>query len=153
MSAQPGRAVLIPSRDHGWPRSCECTFGRCRSRWPTAGVHAAHVGSDALYYACKSTGRPTSEMTLIDDIPLEAGQTSTGCTSFFLDAGYEALFPFGYGLGYTTFEYGIPVLSATEMTADGSIDISCTVTNTGNGQAAMLCSCTCATRWHLWPAL
>ncbi len=47
MSAQPGRAVLIPSRDHGWPRSCECTFGRCRSRWPTAGVHAAHVGSDA----------------------------------------------------------------------------------------------------------
>ncbi len=88
-------------------------------------------GQMPLYYACKSTGRPTSEMTLIDDIPLEAGQTSTGCTSFFLDAGYEALFPFGYGLGYTTFEYGAPVLSATEMTADGSIDISCTVTNTG----------------------
>lgn len=88
-------------------------------------------GQMPLYYACKNTGRPTSEMTLIDDIPLEAGQTSTGCTSFFLDAGYEPLFPFGYGLGYTTFEYGVPVLSATEMAADGSIDISCTVTNTG----------------------
>ena len=35
-----------------------------------------------LYYSHKNTGRPAEGITLIDDIPLEAGQTSTGCTSF-----------------------------------------------------------------------
>lgn len=90
------------------------------------------VGQVPLYYAHKNTGRPTFEMTLIDDIPLEAGQTSTGCTSYWLDAGLDPLFPFGYGLSYTTFDYAAPVLSATEMAADGSITVSCDITNTGS---------------------
>ncbi|MDO4319128.1 MAG: beta-glucosidase BglX [Bacteroidales bacterium] len=90
------------------------------------------VGQVPMYYAHKNTGRPTFEMTLIDDIPLEAGQTSTGCTSYWLDAGLDPLFPFGYGLSYTTFEYGVPELSATEIGTDGSLTVSCTVTNTGS---------------------
>lgn len=90
------------------------------------------VGQVPMYYAHKNTGRPTTSMTLIDDIPLEAGQTSTGCTTFWLDAGLDPLFPFGYGLSYTTFEYGEPELSATEIAPDGSLTVSCTVTNTGS---------------------
>lgn len=89
------------------------------------------VGQEPLYYNHKNTGRPASNIVLIDDIPLEAGQTSTGCTSFFLDAGDGPLFPFGYGLSYTAFEYGTPTLSATEMPADGEITVSCNVTNVG----------------------
>lgn len=88
-------------------------------------------GQLPLYYSHKNTGRPAEGITLIDDIPLEAGQTSTGCTSFFLDAGDGPLYPFGYGLSYTTFTYGQPVLSASEMSADGYITVSCQVTNTG----------------------
>ena len=94
------------------------------------------TGQLPLYYAHKNTGRPASGITLIDDIELEAGQTSTGCTSYFLDAGDGPLYPFGYGLSYTTFEYGTPTVSATEMTPDGTITATCRVTNTGSREGA-----------------
>ena len=85
-----------------------------------------------LYYSHKNTGRPADGITLIDDIPLEAGQTSTGCTSFYLDAGDGALYPFGYGLSYTDFSYGPVVLSSDRMATDGSITATCEIENTGS---------------------
>ncbi len=90
------------------------------------------VGQVPMYYSVKNTGRPTYSMTLIDDIPLEAGQTSTGCTTYWLDAGLAPLYPFGYGLSYTTFEYSEPALASSEIAADGTLTVSCTVTNTGD---------------------
>ena len=93
-------------------------------------------GQMPLYYARKNTGRPAAGITLIDDIELEAGQTSTGCTSYYLDAGDGWTFPFGYGLSYTTFDYGTPVLSAGEMTPDGEITVTCRVTNSGAREGA-----------------
>lgn len=95
------------------------------------------VGQVPIYYAHKNTGRPTEgDVMLMDQIPLEAGQTSTGCTSFWLDAGLAPLYPFGYGLSYTTFEYGKPELSATSMDGNGEITVSCRVTNTGKTRGA-----------------
>ncbi|MCD7972216.1 MAG: glycoside hydrolase family 3 C-terminal domain-containing protein [Candidatus Azobacteroides sp.] len=94
------------------------------------------AGQIPIYYNHKSTGRPASDITLIDDIEIGAEQTSIGFTSYHLDAGDSPLYPFGYGLSYTTFEYSSIRLDKNELTKDSPIMASVTVKNTGNYKAA-----------------
>lgn len=82
------------------------------------------VGQLPLYYNHLNTGRP-----------LEKGKWFTKFRSNYLDVDNEPLFPFGYGLSYTTFGYGPLSLSSNSMTAEGTIRASVTVTNTGNCDA------------------
>lgn len=95
------------------------------------------VGQSPVYYNQKNTGRPTQgNEIMIDDIELEAGQTSLGCTSYYLDAGDKPLYPFGYGLSYTTFEYSDLKLSANEIGTNENLKVTCTLENTGKYDAA-----------------
>ncbi len=92
------------------------------------------VGQIPLYYSHRNTGRPANEhnWTPIDKIPVEAVQHSLGNTSHYLDAGFNPLFPFGFGLSYTTFEYSDLVLSSPEISTNGSLTVSANIKNTGS---------------------
>ena len=79
-----------------------------------------NVGQIPVYYNHKSTGRP-----------LEKGKWFQKYRSNYLDVVNEPLYPFGYGLSYTSFAYSDIKLSAPELTDKGEITAEVTVTNTG----------------------
>lgn len=78
------------------------------------------VGQLPLYYNHKNTGRPHGEY--------DAYKKFVSC---YIDEVNGPLYPFGYGLSYTSFSYSQPRLSVSEMPASGSVDVSLTVSNTG----------------------
>ena len=83
------------------------------------------VGQEPLHYNVFNTGRPI--------LPEDEGFVKF--KSNYLDVRNDALFPFGYGLSYTTFDYSDLTLSAAEMSVNGAIEASVTITNTGNYDA------------------
>ena len=96
-------------------------------------------GQIPFYYNYKMPSRMMDKSPkLINDIPVRAYQFSIGETSYWLEYGNKPLYPFGYGLTYTTFEYGSVQLSDTILSLSGapkSIIASCEITNTGHCDA------------------
>lgn len=79
-----------------------------------------NVGQVPIHYNAFNTGRPLT------------GGWFTKFQTGYLDSPNTPLYPFGYGLSYTTFEYSNFRLSADSMTENGAITASVTVKNTGN---------------------
>ena len=120
----------------GGPAIADLIKGKAAPSGKSPMTFLRDAGQAPFYYNHNNTGRPNNGTeTLLDDIPVEAGQTSLGCTSFYLDTGYGPLFPFGYGLTYTTFEYGNPVLEKNELGASDVIKVSVDLKNTGKRTA------------------
>jgi beta-glucosidase len=75
------------------------------------------VGQEPLYYNQKNTGRPSNDQHVT--------------YSHFTDVKKDALYPFGFGLSYTQFEYGAIQLSGNVINADQNIEASITIKNSG----------------------
>lgn len=117
----------------GGPAIADMLFGKTNPSGKLPVTFPKYVGQIPLYYNHNMTGRPASKTeTLLNDIPLEARQSSLGCTSYYLDAGFDPLFPFGFGLSYSSFDYSNLQLSAAEIPADGILKAKVSVQNTSN---------------------
>jgi beta-glucosidase len=76
-----------------------------------------NVGQIPLYYNHKNTGRP--------------GNAGNKFTSKYLDSSSDPLYPFGYGLSYTSFSYSDIKLSKTQLKGNEKLTANVTLTNTG----------------------
>jgi beta-glucosidase len=84
-----------------------------------------HVGQLPMYYSHKNTGRPLAE-----------GQWFQKFRSNYLDVSNNPVYPFGYGLSYTTFTYDKLSVDKKEISDGGSVTVAVTVTNTGSREGA-----------------
>ena len=109
-----------------------------------AGSEAGDAISDVLFGDVAPSGRLTVTMPqAIGQVPLYYNHLNTGrpvpegidnyrkYQSNYLELRNDPLYPFGYGLTYTTFDYSDVALSSNAMSTDGSVEASVMVTNTG----------------------
>ena len=88
--------------------------GKLTTTWPQ------NVGQVPLYYNHKNTGRPLS------------GPWFQKFQSNYLDVSNDPVYPFGYGLSYTSFSYSDIKLSSSSLKGNQTLTASVTVSNTGN---------------------
>jgi len=88
--------------------------GKLSATWPQ------NVGQVPLFYNHKNTGRP-----------LPAGQWFQKFRSNYLDVSNDPLYPFGFGLSYTTFTYGNLKLSSQSLKGNQTLTASIDITNNG----------------------
>lgn len=98
------------------PAIADVLFGDCNPSGRLTFTFPRNVGQIPIYYYRKNTGRPP------------AGRY----TSFYLDSSVDPLYPFGYGLSYTRFDYADLQLSAGRIGPGDVLEASVNVTNAGD---------------------
>lgn len=102
------------------PAIADVLFGDVNPSGKLTTTFPQNVGQIPLYYNHKNTGRP-----------LASGKWFQKFRSNYLDVTNEPLYPFGYGLSYTTFSYSDITLNSPSIGPSGSLTATVTVTNTG----------------------
>ncbi|MBL0744275.1 beta-glucosidase BglX [Chryseolinea lacunae] len=104
------------------------------------GTQAGHAIADVLFGDYNPAGKlPVTFPRSVGQIPIFYSMKNTGrpmdpdnkYTSKYLDEKNTPLFPFGFGLSYTTFDYGNVALSKHDITMQDNITVTCKVKNTG----------------------
>ncbi len=110
-----------------------------------AGSEAGYAIADVLYGNENPSGKLTTTFPRsVGQVPIYYNQKNTGrplmnkegkfekFRSNYIDERNEPLYPFGYGLSYTTFEYSNLKISSDMMNFDGKLKVTVDVANTGN---------------------
>ncbi len=113
--------VWFPGSEAGLAIS-DVLFGDVNPSGKLTATFPRNVGQIPIYYNHKNTGRPLNN----DEGNFEKFRSN------YLDVRNEPLFPFGYGLSYTQFEYSNLKLSANQMAMTGDIEVTVNVKNSGN---------------------
>lgn len=95
-------------------------FGNINPSGKLSTTFPQNVGQIPLFYNHKNTGRP-----------LEEGKWFSKFRANYLDVSNDPVYPFGYGLSYTSFAYSDIKLSSTSLKGKQTLTASVTVTNTG----------------------
>ena len=116
----------------GGPAIADILFGKTNPSGKTPVTFTKLLGQIPMYHAHNNTGRPSNaRQKPLDSIPVE--QTSIGgAASSYLDVANIPLYPFGYGLSYTTFEYKNISISKETFSENETIKVSFDLMNTGN---------------------
>ena len=101
---------------------CDVVFGDKNPCGKLTTSFPQHVGQIPLYYNHFNTGRPVAD----------GADRFFSFQSNYLDVRNDPLYPFGYGLSYTTYQYGELKLDSKTMSPHGQITVTIPVTNTGN---------------------
>ncbi len=96
-------------------------FGNVNPSGKLTATFPQNVGQVPLYYNHKNTGRPLGE-----------GEWFQKFRSNYLDVSNDPLYPFGFGLSYTSFTYEKPVLDKSQIRKTDQIKVNVKVTNSGN---------------------
>lgn len=100
--------------------AADVLFGDVNPSGKLPSTFPRHVGQIPIYYNHKNTGRPLPE-----------GGWFQKFRSNYLDVPNDPLYPFGFGLSYTNFDYTSPLVSNPTPRGETSITVSTKVTNTG----------------------
>lgn len=116
--------VWFPGSEAGYAIS-DVVFGKVNPSGKLPMTFPRNVGQIPLFYNHKNTGRPENATDKYDKF-----------RSVYMDSPNSALFPFGYGLSYTTFAYSNITLSAIQLEGIKTLKASTTITNTGKFDGA-----------------
>ena len=109
------------------------------------GVEMGHAVADVLFGDYSPSGKlPVTFPRAVGQVPIYYNHKNTGrppdpadrYTSKYIDVPWTPLYPFGYGLSYTTFSYGEPRLTRTSILAGDTLAVEIAVTNTGRRAGA-----------------
>ena len=102
-------------------------FGKVNPSGKLTATFPQNIGQVPIYYNHKNTGRP-----------IDASKVSwfTKFLSNYMDVSNDPLYPFGYGLSYTTFKYSDLKLDKQKVSTNSTLNISVTLSNTGKYDGA-----------------
>ena len=94
-------------------------FGNYNPSGKITATFPKSVGQIPIYYNHKNTGRPYD------------GKGPGKFKSYYMDISNDPLYPFGYGLSYTSFEYGDLMLNKTKLKGEETLTATVSISNTG----------------------